>query len=423
MDRGRPAPAIRWRPLRTVVTLPPLEASEADSFAAAARGHGAALLELRTDLHAARGLDARALAAILPLVVSARGARLPDDWVRAATFVDEPIEGGLGPHPPIARIASLHAPAPLSTDEALAAWRDVTLADGDHAKHVEPLGRAADAARLVATQRALADRFGADRVTVLATGELALPFRAVLADRNALDYVATPRFHAAAGQRLLADAVRSGRAPPGSRRYGILGSEIRGSRSPLIHRQPFDRIDLPAEAPVGELIDSLAPFYDGFAVTSPFKQAVARHLGLEDAAINTLRLRAGRWEGTNTDIEGAKVMLAALGPRVTVLGDGGVTRALHAVASRSATTLTVLRHADVGAAPLGGDVVWTWPQRVPTPASLRFAGARVATVAYGLQAGELAAEILRRGGTPCSFGPRWFITQARAQRRYWGLAA
>jgi len=64
-------------------------------------------------------------------------------------------------------------------------------------------------------------------VTVLATGPLALPFRAVLARKNALDYLALEPASARRSQRLLVDAVREARAGmPEGPRLGIIGHQI-----------------------------------------------------------------------------------------------------------------------------------------------------------------------------------------------------
>ena len=73
----------------------------------------------------------------------------------------------------------------------VALWGEVPA--GVLIKHVEPLGELGDAGRLLETQARLIARFGATRVTVLATGVLALPFRAVLARRNALDLLRARR--------------------------------------------------------------------------------------------------------------------------------------------------------------------------------------------------------------------------------------
>jgi hypothetical protein len=294
---------------------------------------------------------------------------------------------------------------------------------GTQVKHVEPLGAPATAGRLFDTHAALVARFGADQVTVLATGPLALPFRAVLARRNALDYLALePAWAAAPGQRLLADAVREWRRPardPETARLGILGHRLAHSRSPRIHQPPFDRIDLPEDVDLAALLAALRPWYRGFAVTAPFKRAAARAAGATREAVNTL-VRAGTgWQSHNSDVEGARAMLEAFGePKVTVLGDGGVGDALREAAGAD-YALRFVKRGEVGQAPVTGAAVWTWPVTAEPPRGLRFEGARVAVIAYGPPALVLCRAIGALGGTPVRLGPRWFIAQARGQRRLW----
>ncbi|XXF81124.1 shikimate dehydrogenase [Myxococcaceae bacterium GXIMD 01537] len=409
---------------RRVVTLPPTVSGEdAARFAREVQGRGADLLEIRTDLHAPEAVDAAALSGVLPLLVSERGRPLPPAWVAAATWVDRDVRDGHLEAPPGKLLASHHADRPLSTAETLARW-DVTLPPGSLVKHVEPLGAPSRLEELRATQDALRARFGAERVTVLAMGALALPFRAVLAARNVLDYVAAGgAWSAAPGQRLLDDAVREARAPRREdSRLAILGTSIAHSRSPEIHRQPFDRIDLPEDAPVEQLVDALRPAYAGFAVTSPFKRQLARHTSSALDAINTLVRRGDRWESHNTDIDGARAVLDALGaPEVLVLGDGGTTTALRAAARDTGRTLRVLKRADIQG-PLSGAIVWTWPDRVEAPASLRFEQARVAVIAYGAPGRRIASEIELRGGTALALGEAWFDAQAQKQRALWETA-
>jgi hypothetical protein len=412
-----------------VVTLPPSLSPEAQrAFARDAAARGAHVLELRTDLHP-DGTDVRALAGVLPLLVAERTGPLPAPWLEAASLADVPLPG----RPELdARgaevLVSEHFPEPLPQEQALAAWRDVP--PGVSVKHVEPLGSPERLQALLGLQTQLLQRYGAGRVTVLVTGPLALPVRAVLARRNALDYVAAgPAWASAPGQRLLEDAVRAAGGAEGAPRLGILGTGIAHSRSPRIHRPPFDRIDLPADAEVERLVEALLPHYAGFAVTSPFKKRLAAHLartggppaaGAPDA-VNTLWREGGRWHGTNTDVEGARVTLARLGPGpYLVLGDGGSTAALRAAAG---PRLRVLRRAEVGEAPLSGQVVWTWPEPVEPPASLRFApGTRVAVIVYGEPGRRVAARVAALGGTPVRLGAAWFAAQARAQRGYWARA-
>ncbi|MBF5043966.1 shikimate dehydrogenase [Aggregicoccus sp. 17bor-14] len=405
-----------------VVTLPPsVRAEAARLFAEEARRRGAQLLELRTDLHHDADVDAGALARVLPLLVSERGAPVPPRWLQAARLVDLPVEGALeagGPQ----LLASHHAERPLMTEEALQLWAR-PLPPGAQVKHVEPLGAPSRLPELLETQARLVARFGEGRVTVLAMGPLALPVRAVLAVHNTLDYVAAGgAWSAAVGQRLLEDVVRESARGAGGLRRGILGTGIAHSRSPRIHRQPFDRIDLPEDADVEALVDALRPHYAGFAITSPFKKHLARHAGSALEAVNTLVRRGERWEAFNTDHEGAREVLQRL--RVSeafVLGDGGASAALRAVAPEVGTALRVLRRADVDA-PLRGAGVWTWPERVEVPPGLRFEGARVAVIAYGAPGRRIAAEIRRRGGEPVPLGAAWFVAQARRQRSLWETA-
>ncbi|MBZ4398036.1 MULTISPECIES: shikimate dehydrogenase [unclassified Myxococcus] len=420
-------------PARRIVTLPPtLLGPDAVHFARGCQRRGADVLEIRTDLHAPDAVDAAALADVLPLLVSERGKPLPPAWVAAAWRVDRDLMDATGQKGPLDApsgklLASHHADRQLTTDEALALWSRELPADA-LVKHVEPMTDPAHLSVLLETQRQLGERFGVSRVTVLGMGAVALPARAVLARNNLLDYVAAGGSWAAApGQRLLDDAVREWRGAdrttlPAPLRLGIFGTAITHSRSPRIHRQPFDRIDLPEDGPVEAVLDSLVPHYGGFAVTSPFKLRLAKHTGSSLDAINTLVRRGSQWESFNTDTEGARKVLERLDAKdVVILGDGGATSALRTVAAERGQALRVLRRADIQG-PVTGAVVWTWPDRVAPPDSLRFERARVAVIAYGAPGRRIAAEITRRGGTPVLLGAAWFVAQARRQRQLWETA-
>jgi shikimate 5-dehydrogenase len=158
------------------------------------------------------------------------------------------------------------------------------------------------------------------------------------------------------------------------------------------------------------------------AVTSPFKLRLARHARSPLEAINTLVRRGDHWESFNTDVEGARAVLKRLGAREAfVLGDGGSTAALRAVAEDMSCPLRILKQADIRE-PLSGAGIWTWPDRITPPEDLRFKGARVAVIAYGSPGRRVAKEISRRGGTPVMLGSAWFIAQARRQRELWETA-
>ena len=417
---------------RLIVTLPPAaRGADALAFAREAKRSGADLLEIRTDLHGALGADPAVLADVLPLVLARRGPPVPEAWAAVARFLDvdvsavEPPERWLSsPSGSEVLLASYHAPAPLEPRVAERFWSSARVPEGGWVKHVEPLGRPSEGHRLLETQERLGRRFDRQRVTVLAMGPLALPFRAILSARNALEYVAaSPTWSAAVGQRLLDDARRGRRALAPSPRLGILGARIAGSWSPRIHHQPFDRIDLPEEAPIAELLEALHPHYRGFAVTSPFKHAAARAAGSELDAVNTLVRQRSGWRSGNTDVDGALAALEELAaPRVTVLGGGGASVALELAAHRLGVQVELHRAAD-GPRTFSGACVWTWPPHVAAPAGLGFDDARVAVIAYGRAGAAVTREIRARGGSPVRLGPRWFVAQARAQRRLWEEAS
>lgn len=398
----------RSRP-RRVVTLPP--GPEPLEFARRARLAGADLLELRTDL-LTEHLDVAGLSSVLPLLVAERGRRAPDEWRDVASLVDA-ADGGLRSH---------HAETPMTVEEAVAHWRSVP--PGASIKHVEPLGALTTAKRLFDLQAALIDRHGAERVTVLATGPLATAFRAVLAERNALDFLALDTsWSAAPGQRLLSDAVRAHRFGASQERLAIIGAPVTHSRSPRIHRQPFDRLEVAADVELESFLDAVRPFYRGFAVTAPLKKSAARATGSSLGALNTLIRRGERFVGADSDRAGALACLAELERRtgartITVLGNGGVIASLREASTKLNLTLEPRRHAEV-TGPISGAVVWTWPASIAPPPSLRFVDATVAVIAYGRPALTIARFIGERGGTPLRLGPRWFIAQAREQRRLW----
>ena len=388
-----------------VVTLP--RGADALAFATRARAMGADALEVRDDL--TERFDAAALAKVLPLLLAHRGG---SGFTAEARRLARWEDSDLGP------IVSRHFETPLAPGDAEAFWasRSAQLI-----KHVEP----EPGPRLLETQRRLIARFGAGRVTVLGVGPYALPWRAVLARRNAFDYLALDAESASAlGQRLLADAVRAD--PADGPRLAIIGHRISGSRSPRVHEQPFDRWDLPPDAPVAELVEQLREHYRGFAITSPFKRsfrvAAVEELPLSPTrgegapfAVNTLVRRGDGWLGANTDVDGARAVIERyhLGA-FTALGDGGATWALKQ-AARGPVTVVRAREAR----PVTGDVFWTWPEHLPTPPGLRLDGARVLVIVYGAAAKRLAARIVQLGGTPVRAGAAWFVAQARAQRRLW----
>lgn len=406
---------------RWVVTVPPgVDGDDAVDFARRARAGGADVLEIRTDLHEPHRLVAATLREVLPLLVSERAQNaIPPEWADAASIIDRELPAPASASGNALALLSHHSTLPMSPEQAESLWRHAAPAPSVLIKHVEPVGDLSDAPRLLETQKRLGRTFGAARITVLAMGPCALPFRALLSGSNAYEYVALEAtWQAAPGQRLLADARRSSGAS--GLRLGILGAQISGSRSPRIHRQPFDRIDLPADVPIAGLLAALHPHYRGFAVTSPFKQVVAQAVGARIAAVNTLARTSDGWRSANTDVLGARAVLERLAaPEVVVLGDGGAAVAVREAAAQLQIRLNVLRREAMGAAPIRLPTIWTWSPNVTPPDALRFGGAPVAVIAYGRPARTISQEIAQRGGKPLRLGPHWFIAQAREQRRLW----
>jgi len=222
--------------LTLVTTLPPqASGAEALRFAHAAWLSGAEALELRSDLHAAEAVDAQRLAAIIPLMISERGARCPRaGQARPASSTGNSKlrakpQASCAPSrsPPTSRQADGTCPSPRAVDARRRSRRGL-----DQARRKPPrsarhrVAAAGDPATLERRVRRSARHRSRHRT-------LALPFRCLLAARNAFDYLAFGSWSAAEGQRLLGDAVRDRRAPtrPHARR-AILGSRIAHSRSP-----------------------------------------------------------------------------------------------------------------------------------------------------------------------------------------------
>jgi len=130
---------------------------------------------------------------------------------------------------------------------------------------------------------------------------------------------------------------------PGTRLYGLIGSPIRHSLSPLIHctlykRHSVDAVYLAWETGLdnlGERVGALRSLASGFNVTIPLKERIielldelSREAG-EIGAVNTVDNRGGKLVGYNTDYLGVTRCLENHEPEVVlVLGAGGAARAV-----------------------------------------------------------------------------------------------
>ncbi len=181
---------------------------------------------------------------------------------------------------------------------------------------------------------------------------------------------------AAPGQipaRVLADTYRVRRIGPGTRVYGVLGSDVLRSLSPAIHNRAFaelglDAVYVPLQA---ECLDGFlealpALALSGFSITRPYKQSILAHLASCDPAaaraesVNTVVVREdGALAGSSTDGDGVLVPLggktAVAGRCVALLGAGGAARAAAFALRDAGARVTVLARRMEQAAELAAD--------------------------------------------------------------------
>ncbi|MDJ0377832.1 shikimate dehydrogenase [Cryobacterium sp. PH31-L1] len=158
-------------------------------------------------------------------------------------------------------------------------------------------------------------------------------------------------------------------------RLAVLGSPIKHSRSPLLHRAAYRQLGLDwsydaVEVKSGSLamfLSKVGPEWRGLSLTMPLKQEVLPFIDDCDrvaqltGSVNTVLLRRVKGRGTlsgyNTDVAGLVRALAESGvtraAHVTLLGAGATAAsALMAAAELGAEFVTVLMRDAVKAQPL-----------------------------------------------------------------------
>jgi 3-dehydroquinate dehydratase/shikimate dehydrogenase len=273
---------------------------------------------------------------------------------------------------------------------------------------------------------------------------------------------------AAPGQlplELLADLYRVRTISPETRAYGILGSDVARSLSPLLHNRAFaarhlDAVYVPLQA------EALAPFIrslpalglSGFSVTRPYKVEILKYLQEieEDAAlcgsVNTVVVEDGKLRGSTTDGHGIVGPLKKRGDLkgrpVVILGAGGAARSAAFALARRGAAVTVLSRDPskaaavatavgcafgslsdiafypwdvvINATPLGSSAA---PDETPVPATLH----RPDTVAFDMVYEPLETRFLRdakSAGAAVITGLEMLLAQATAQFETWtGLEA
>jgi len=238
----------------------------------------------------------------------------------------------------------------------------------------------ADAYKLVTTARkpsdnlrvlALARAHPKTPMILLAMGEAGFPTRVLSPPFGGLYTYAAPMSAegTASGQvcaRLLRQHYRVDKLSRSARVYGVIADPVRHSISPAVHNRAFqsrriDAVYLPFLVPPPQLKDFFVlaeklPI-TGFSVTIPHKQKILRYLDIVDplarriGAVNTVWRKAGKWRGSNTDVDGVlaplRKKLALPKSTVLVVGTGGAARgAAFALADAGARVSVAGRNPD-----------------------------------------------------------------------------
>jgi 3-dehydroquinate dehydratase/shikimate dehydrogenase len=131
-----------------------------------------------------------------------------------------------------------------------------------------------------------------------------------------------------------------------TRIYGVIADPVAHSKSPVIHNRAFqarrmDAVYLPFLVASQHLNEWMRLAQNlpvcGFSVTIPHKQKIVRYLDVVDppakriGAVNTVWRKAGKWRGTNTDIEGVlrplRKYVRIAHSSILIAGYGGAARA------------------------------------------------------------------------------------------------
>ncbi|HYZ87596.1 MAG TPA: shikimate dehydrogenase [Bryobacteraceae bacterium] len=246
-------------------------------------------------------------------------------------------------------------------------FRRMTKVPADAYKIVTTARKPSDMAKI----QALAKAHPKSHFILLAMGEIGFPTRVLSPSWGGTYTYAAPNAAegTAAGQmcaRLLRTLYRIDKFTKAGKVYGVIADPVRHSISPAVHNRAFqskrlDAIYLPFLVHPPHLKDFFtmaeALGVQGASVTIPHKQKVIRYLDMVDplarriGAVNTIWRKAGRWRGTNTDVEG---ITGPLGRRIRlskssilVVGNGGAARgATFALTDAGAKVALVGRNPD-----------------------------------------------------------------------------
>jgi 3-dehydroquinate dehydratase/shikimate dehydrogenase len=349
----------------------------------------------------------------------------------------------------------------------------------DYYKVVPTATRQSDNCRaLKFLERMVSEGRGRECWVVMAMEQSGVPSRVLaLARGSSFVYASLPQAKkkaaaqaAAPGQvdiETLRRAFRAERLGPKTAIYGLLGWPIGHSVGAAIHNACFgakkmDAVYLPLLASDLNDFRDAARLYPlaGFSVTIPHKQGILRFIDRIDpvvkmaGAANTVRIRRGRWEAINSDVEGIAGPLRktfrlqagkGLGKnfRAVVVGTGGAARAALAalkqlkcrqifVAGRNPKKAKRLCH-EFGAtalalAALGGErfdlmihatPVGMWPRTEECPLTAKQINAEcVFDLVYNPRDTRLL-QLARSRGCRTISGLEMFLAQAARQFEFW----
>jgi len=237
--------------------------------------------------------------------------------------------------------------------------------------------------------------------------------------------------------------------------YGILGFPASASLSPAMHNAymaglGLDAVYVPFEE---QNLDSFKGASSrlgvhGLSVTRPYKEDALRLLDEVTpeveaiGAVNTVHVRGGKWNGSNTDIQGVtepvSKRIRIRGKHAVLLGAGGAAHAAAHAFTESGANLTILarrkeqaddlarrfgcesgklrelEHLDwdilVNSTPVGSEL--------PAPLGRVRSGSVVLDMVYGPDATPLLEETAKRGARVIS-GLEMLVTQAIPQAETW----
>lgn len=160
--------------------------------------------------------------------------------------------------------------------------------------------------------------------------------------------------------KLMRSLYRCDKLSRQTRVYGVIADPVAHSKSPAIHNRAFqarrmDAVYLPFLVALPHLSEwmKLATQLPvcGFSVTIPHKQKIGRYLDVVEplakriGAVNTVWRKAGKWRGTNTDVEGIlKPLTKRLRPArssILIAGYGGAARAAAIALADAGAQITI----------------------------------------------------------------------------------